>query len=126
MASYLKDLFRAAVETDYPLAPLADLDMYLNPTRSYFKGQPILKGLISAMKSSPRLSWEDIAEAPVSVGTLLATRLNTWVTPNGVPKLQLPHWGMDIVFQVAWENLLDGLSSLQQRTEHQDITHIPN
>ena len=84
MASYFKDLLSKASQSEHPLAAFADPELYLERRQRFLdECQPTLKRLVQAVTIIPRISWEDFNEARITVGTLMATRLNIWIAAGG-------------------------------------------
>jgi len=102
MATYFKDLLSKASQSEHPLAAFADPELYLERRQRFLECQPTLKRLVQAVTIIPRISWEDINEARITVGTLMATRLNIWIAAGGRPEPHPPRWRMDRVFRLVW------------------------
>ncbi|KAF9178318.1 hypothetical protein BGZ49_005392, partial [Haplosporangium sp. Z 27] len=100
MVTFFKDLFCSAFQSNHPLAVFADPDLYLS--RKHLKQQPTLRGMVDSLKSLPRLGWESITDNMPPIGTLMATNLQIWITPQNRPRPHPPNWRMDHVFRPQW------------------------
>lgn len=102
MVPLFKDLLCSATGSEFPLAPFASPGFFLTPRFGHFRSLSVLKGLVTAVKHIPSLTWEQETAESLPVGTMMATLLPLWLKADGVPEPHPPNWRMDRVFRPVW------------------------